>query len=288
MFDRTLPRLVALALGVLVLLKLVFPEPPFETKKKEEKDEAKTKKSGEEAKPAESAKDNGADAGVAQEEAEPVAAEKRRTEEPVADSRTEAPSREESIEEAPLGSPPGEPIEAPPPEVVEEPSPVEGERPVPPTEAMREEEPRPPEAAAAPSRPPTDAKGIIDTAAASGSLSAFGMTLELTRLDALLRLQGPFTVFAPTDRAFAELEMLDQLMDDTERLAWVLKNHIVRGHYMAADLAAVATLDAISGARLNIDTSDDIKVENASVVEPDILANNGVIHAINKVLVRSR
>jgi uncharacterized surface protein with fasciclin (FAS1) repeats len=297
MFDRTLPRLVALALGVLVLLKLIFPEPPFDTKKKEKKDEAEAKRPGEETKPAESTEDSGADAGVAQDEAEPVVAEDRTTEEPVeersqgetpvedataerpvTDAQAETPPPEMPTDEAPPTSPPIEAVEAPVPEMEEEPAPVERERRPPPTEEEREVESRPPEAVAAPLGPATIEKDIVDTATASGSFAAFGMALELTGIDATLRDQGPFMVFAPTDKAFAELETLDQLLDDTERLSWVLKNHIVPGHYIAADLAAVASLDAISGASLTIDTSE----------EPDILALNGVIHAINKVLIRKR
>jgi uncharacterized surface protein with fasciclin (FAS1) repeats len=308
MFDRSLPRLVALAVGVLVILKLVFPEPPREKEEKEEEDDSNADTGGtdkepepaathteeedqtkEEPEASAAAQTGGADSAAAEDLATRDVAEGSTPEE----SEREEPQPEEPAEPAPQAVEPEAPPEprpndtaqAPPPAATATP-PIEHHAPA--TDETKESERPTVESELIPPELTGQDKDLVDAAAASGSFSALGMALEQTRLDATLRSQGPFTVFAPTDKAFAELEALDELMDDTERLAWVLKNHIVSGHYIAADLPAVASLDAISGASLSIDTSDDIKVEDASVVEPDIIANNGVIHAINKVIIRRR
>jgi uncharacterized surface protein with fasciclin (FAS1) repeats len=106
-----------------------------------------------------------------------------------------------------------------------------------------------------------------------------------------LKGPGPFTVFAPTDAAFAKLPKgeLDLLLKDPVKLKSVLTFHVVEGKLMAADLAQHEYLQAVQGGELRIDSSRwhmhrHMKVNGANIIKPDLAVDNGVCHAIDKVL----
>jgi len=106
-----------------------------------------------------------------------------------------------------------------------------------------------------------------------------------------LKSPGPFTVFAPTDDAFAKIpkDQIDALLKDPQKLKSILTFHVVEGKMMASDLAQHEYLQAVSGGELRIDNNRwhlhrNLKVNGANVIKSDIVVDNGVCHAIDKVL----
>ena len=130
------------------------------------------------------------------------------------------------------------------------------------------------------------AKDIVDTAVAAGNFKTLAKALEAAGLIETLKGVGPFTVFAPTDEAFAKLPAgtLDALLKDKARLTAVLTYHVVPGKVMAADVVKLKEAKTVQGGLVKIDTSDGVKVDNAKVVKTDIAASNGVIHVIDSVI----
>ena len=132
---------------------------------------------------------------------------------------------------------------------------------------------------------------IVDTAMSSGMFNTLVMALKTAGWVDTLKGPGPYTVFAPTDDAFKKVPKadLDMLMKDTMKLKAVLTLHVVEGKYMAADLAQHEYLQAISGGELRIDAKTwhlhkNMKINGANIIKPDIVVDNGVIFAIDKVL----
>ena len=127
---------------------------------------------------------------------------------------------------------------------------------------------------------------IVDTAVAAGSFNTLVTAVEAAGLVETLKGDGPFTVFAPTDEAFAAIpaEDLEALLADQEALTAVLTYHVVAGKVMAEDVAGLTSAETVQGQSLTIDTSDGVKVDGANVVQTDIKASNGVIHVIDAVL----
>ena len=101
-----------------------------------------------------------------------------------------------------------------------------------------------------------------------------------------LKGEGPFTVFAPTDEAFAKIPQadLEALLADKDKLTAVLTYHVVAGKVMAADVVSMTSAETVQGSSLTIDATDGVKVDNAAVTATDIKASNGVIHVIDTVL----
>ena len=132
-------------------------------------------------------------------------------------------------------------------------------------------------------------KDIVDTAVAAGSFKTLAKALAAADLVGTLTGPGPFTVFAPTDEAFAKLPAgtLDQLLkpENKAMLVRVLTYHVVPGKVMAADVVTISSTKAVSGDALNIKVAGgDVMVGKARVVKTDIAASNGVIHVIDHVL----
>ncbi|MCD4820613.1 MAG: fasciclin domain-containing protein [Methanococcoides sp.] len=127
---------------------------------------------------------------------------------------------------------------------------------------------------------------IVDTAIGAGSFTTLVQAVQAAGLEDTLRGEGPFTVFAPTDEAFAALPegTLDALLADEEALAAVLTYHVVAGEVMAADVAGLDSAATVQGEEITFDTTDGVKVNDANVVQADIKASNGVIHVIDKVI----
>jgi uncharacterized surface protein with fasciclin (FAS1) repeats len=129
------------------------------------------------------------------------------------------------------------------------------------------------------------AKDIVDTAVAAGDFKTLAIALEKAGLIDTLKGKGPFTVFAPTDAAFAKVPKkdLDALLADKSKLAAVLTYHVVPGSVMAKDVKA-GRVKTVQGSDLTLSTSDGVKVDGANVVKTDIVADNGVIHVIDSVV----
>ncbi|MDH3496312.1 MAG: fasciclin domain-containing protein [Gemmatimonadota bacterium] len=127
---------------------------------------------------------------------------------------------------------------------------------------------------------------IVETASAAGSFNTLLTAAKAAGLAETLAGKGPFTVFAPTDEAFAALPAgtLDALLKDTEKLKTILLYHVVSGKVTAKDVAGLKSAKTLQGGELKIDTSHGVMINNAMVVKADVMASNGVIHVINKVL----
>jgi uncharacterized surface protein with fasciclin (FAS1) repeats len=129
------------------------------------------------------------------------------------------------------------------------------------------------------------AKDIVDTAVGAGSFKTLAAALTAAGLVDTLKGKGPFTVFAPTDEAFAKIPKadLDALLKDKAKLTSILTYHVVSGKVMAADVKA-GKVKTVQGSELTINTTNGVKVDNANVVKTDITADNGVIHVIDSVV----
>ena len=129
------------------------------------------------------------------------------------------------------------------------------------------------------------AKDIVDTAVAAGDFKTLATALQKAGLVDTLKGKGPFTVFAPTDAAFAKVpkDQLDALLADKDKLTAVLTYHVVPGKVMAKDVKA-GSVKTVQGSSLTVSTSGGVKVDSANVVKTDIVADNGVIHVIDEVV----
>lgn len=129
------------------------------------------------------------------------------------------------------------------------------------------------------------AKDIVDTAVAAGSFKTLATALQAAGLVDTLKGPGPFTVFAPTDAAFAKIPKsdLDALLKDKAKLTAVLTYHVVPGKVMAADVKP-GKVKTVQGSELTITTMGGVMVDNAKVTATDIAADNGVIHVIDSVV----
>jgi uncharacterized surface protein with fasciclin (FAS1) repeats len=129
------------------------------------------------------------------------------------------------------------------------------------------------------------AKDIVDTAVAAGSFKTLATALQAAGLVDTLKGKGPFTVFAPTDAAFAKIPKadLDALLKDKAKLTAVLTYHVVPGAVMAKDVKA-GSVKTVQGGMLTLGTTGGVTVNNAKVVQADIVASNGVIHVIDSVV----
>ena len=132
-------------------------------------------------------------------------------------------------------------------------------------------------------------KDIVDTAVAAGSFKTLAKALQAADLVGTLKGPGPFTVFAPTDEAFAKLPAgtLEDLLkpENKAKLKRILTYHVVAGKVTAADVQKLKTAKAVSGDTIDIATAGGtVKVEQAQVTKADIAASNGVIHVIDAVI----
>jgi uncharacterized surface protein with fasciclin (FAS1) repeats len=132
----------------------------------------------------------------------------------------------------------------------------------------------------------TQAKDIVDTAVAAGNFKTLAAALKAADLVPTLKGKGPFTVFAPTDEAFAKIPKadLDALLKDKAKLKAVLTYHVVPGKVMSTDLKA-GNVKTVQGSDVMVTTTGGAMVNNAKVVAADVAADNGVIHAIDTVLI---
>jgi uncharacterized surface protein with fasciclin (FAS1) repeats len=130
-------------------------------------------------------------------------------------------------------------------------------------------------------------KDIVDTAVAAGSFKTLAAALEAAGLIETLKGKGPFTVFAPTDEAFAKLPAgtVEALLKDKEKLTKILLYHVVAGNVMAKDVVKLKSAQTVQGSSVKIITrKGKVMVDNANVVKTDVAASNGVIHVIDSVI----
>lgn len=130
-------------------------------------------------------------------------------------------------------------------------------------------------------------KDIVDTAVGAGSFNTLVTAVKAAGLVETLKGKGPFTVFAPTDEAFAKLPKatLDGLLADKQALTKVLLYHVVAGNVMAKDVVKLTEAKTVQGSAAKITVMDGgVKVDNANVVKTDIECTNGVIHVIDTVI----
>jgi uncharacterized surface protein with fasciclin (FAS1) repeats len=130
------------------------------------------------------------------------------------------------------------------------------------------------------------AADIVDTAVSAGQFKTLVTALKEADLVNTLKGEGPFTVFAPTDEAFAKLPAgtLDALLKDKQKLSAVLTYHVVAGKVMAAQVKP-GPVETVQGQSLTVSTKGGaVMVDNAKVVKTDIAASNGVIHVIDAVI----
>jgi uncharacterized surface protein with fasciclin (FAS1) repeats len=131
-------------------------------------------------------------------------------------------------------------------------------------------------------------KDIVDTAVSAGSFETLVAAVQAAELVDTLKGEGPFTVFAPTDEAFAALPegtVADLLKpENKDQLVAVLTYHVVPGKVMSGDLSDDMTAATVQGGDITIDLDSGVMVNDANVVQADIETSNGVIHVIDKVI----
>ncbi|WP_245412744.1 fasciclin domain-containing protein [Oceaniradius stylonematis] len=132
------------------------------------------------------------------------------------------------------------------------------------------------------------AKDIVDTAAANDDFETLVAAVQAAGLVETLKGEGPFTVFAPTDEAFAAIgATVEELLkpENKDALTAVLTYHVVAGKVMSTDLVDDASVATVQGQNITIDLDNGAMVNDANVVTADIETSNGVIHVIDKVIV---
>lgn len=136
----------------------------------------------------------------------------------------------------------------------------------------------------------SSARDIVDTAVAAGQFNTLAKALQAAGLVETLKGKGPFTVFAPTDEAFAKLPAgtLENLLkpENKAQLTAILTYHVVPGKLMAADVVKQNSLKTVQGSslRVSIKGGSNVLVDNARIVKTDIVCSNGVIHVIDSVV----
>jgi len=128
---------------------------------------------------------------------------------------------------------------------------------------------------------------IVQTAISAGSFKTLVAAVQAAGLAETLSGNGPFTVFAPTDEAFAKLPAgtVDALLKDKDKLASILTYHVVSGQVMAADAVKLTEAKTVNGQSFKIVAGKDgVMIDNAKVITADIMTSNGVIHVIDSVM----
>lgn len=132
----------------------------------------------------------------------------------------------------------------------------------------------------------TGKSDLVDTAVAAGSFKTLTKALEAADLVTTLKGKGPFTVFAPTDEAFAKLPAgtVEALLKDIPKLKSILTYHVIAGKVTSKQVVKLKSAKTVNGAAVTIDAKAGVKVNGATVTTPDIEASNGVIHVIDTVI----
>lgn len=131
---------------------------------------------------------------------------------------------------------------------------------------------------------------LIEVLPEAGDFTTLIGAVEAGGLSDFLQGEGPFTLLAPTDDAFAALDqdVLNNLLADQNRLNDLLRYHVLRGRYTFVDLEGLSTVTTLEGSELQVDAEDGVRLDEASVVESDIEADNGIIHVLDQVMLPER
>ena len=134
----------------------------------------------------------------------------------------------------------------------------------------------------------TQLADIVDTAVSAGSFTTLVAAVKAAGLVDTLKGAGPFTVFAPTDEAFAKLPAgtVEARLKDIPKLTKILTYHVVSGKVMVADVVKLKSAKTVEGSEVKIDASNGVKINDSTVTTADVAADNGVIHIIDSVLLR--
>lgn len=135
-----------------------------------------------------------------------------------------------------------------------------------------------------------ESKDIVDTAVSAGSFSTLLAAVKAAGLEETLRGDGPFTVFAPTDEAFAKLPAgtVEALLADKEKLVAILTYHVVAGKVTSSEVVKLSEAKTVNGQSVKIAMMDGkVMVDGAHVVAADVMASNGVIHVLDSVILPS-
>ena len=130
-------------------------------------------------------------------------------------------------------------------------------------------------------------KNVVDTAIEAGNFKNLVRAVQEAGLVDTLADDGPFTIFAPTDEAFSKLpeDTIENLLKDKERLTEILTYHVIPIKVMVDSVKSRSSAATVNGRDLSINVGDDVKVNNAHVIQADIECSNGVIHVIDTVLI---
>ena len=129
-------------------------------------------------------------------------------------------------------------------------------------------------------------KNLVETAIITGNFKTLIKAVQEAGLTDILRTEGPYTIFAPTDEAFSKLPVgtIERLLQDKEKLTNILTYHVVPNKVMAKDVNGLKKTDTVNGKQIKIDTTNGVKIGNARIIKTDIECTNGVIHVIDGVL----
>ena len=129
-------------------------------------------------------------------------------------------------------------------------------------------------------------KNLVETAIEAGNFTTLLKAVQEADLVDTLSSEGPFTVFAPTDDAFAKLPegTIESLLKDKEKLTNILTYHVVPNKVMSNDVIKIKNAKTVNGKELAIDSENGVKIDEATVIKTDIECSNGVIHVIDSVL----
>ena len=130
-------------------------------------------------------------------------------------------------------------------------------------------------------------KDIVETAMAAGSFETLVAAIQAAGLADTLKGDGPFTVFAPTDEAFAKLPegTIEALLADKKKLTAILTYHVVAGKVDSTQVASLDSAKTVQGQTVAIDTSNGVAINDSKVIQADIATSNGIIHVIDTVLI---
>ncbi len=133
----------------------------------------------------------------------------------------------------------------------------------------------------------SELKDIITTAKEKGSFKTLIKAAEKLGLISKYSTEGPFTIFAPVEPAFEAIpdDVIDESFEDHDYLLGIINYHIVEGKYTTRDLADLTGLETIGGKKLKITTSNGTRIDTANIIEGDIDCSNGIIHAIDEILI---
>ena len=130
-------------------------------------------------------------------------------------------------------------------------------------------------------------KNLIQTAIDTGNLKMLIKAVQEAGLIDVLSSEGPFTIFAPTDQAFAELpkKTIESLLNDKEKLTNILTYHVLLNTILIKQFIKIKNAKTVNGKNISIQTKNGFIIDNAKIIKKDIECSNGVIHVIDKVLI---